>query len=74
MIEKEIESYWEKRKYDVFVCGVMITASNIINQINNIIRGITFEERIIAPIYMIGSVVSVFSFILYFKRRSDTLF
>ena len=74
MIEREIESYWEKRKYDVCAWGVVLTASNVLNQIVNILKPKSFEERIIAPIYMIGSVVSMLNFILYFKRKSDFIF
>ena len=64
--EKEIEYMWGKRKFEVCIWGIGVTVSNIGNQAEGIFYPKTFEERIIVPIYMIGSGICVLSFILYF--------
>lgn len=74
MIEKEMESYWEKRKYEACIMGLTVTISNMCIQMINILYPKSFEERIVVPVYMIGSIFSLMSFILYFKRRSDFIF
>ena len=52
----------------------MITSSNFGFQLTKIMNPKTFEDRLIASIYMIGSGLSILSFIQYYKKKYDTIF
>lgn len=72
--KKEMENFWNKRKLEACGWGILVTLSNFTYQMNTILNPKTEEGRFIASLYMIGSVMSTLSFILFFKKKADTIY
>ena len=65
---------WKKRNLEVCIWGLVVTAGNMWFQFSRIWKPMTFEDGLLASIYMMGSFASLLSFILYFKKKADTVF
>ena len=72
--DNELNCFWEKRKKDACAWGFMITTSNALYQLINLVKPKTYEARYLASIYMIGSVLSYLSFGLYYYKKADCLY
>lgn len=69
-----MECFWFKRKLEACTWGAFVTLSNVTYQMNTILNPNTDEGLIIATVYMIGSVMSALSFILYLKKKADIIY
>ena len=69
-----MDRFWANRKHDACIWGMCLTLINIMFQTINLFRPKTDQDFIMSSIYMIGSMMSATSFVLYYKKRFDTIY
>ena len=74
MLEREMSYFWDNRKRDACTWCILCITSNIAFQIGSMMNPRTEEHFMMASIYMIGSVFSILSVVLYKMKKLDTIY